>query len=550
MLCLYLSRALLAGAAWSPDLIRQDFGFETLPIAAGAEFDSYVNQHDDECLPGTRTELLHRITEWATSPQGKCIYWLNGMAGTGKSTISRTVAKSLREAKLLGASFFFKRGQGSRYSATKLFPTIARQFALSFPQLIPCIQRAISDDPNVAAKSLKEQFDKLLLRPLLDLRQSTRQLPTAIIVIDALDECEVDNDIQVILQLLPQLWGISTGHVRIFVTSRPDLPIQLGFSEIQSLDYQDLALHDIPEAVTAHDISLFVNSRLSNIRKRRSLPDDWPSCANIQALVTLSVPLFVFAATACRVLEDPQWDPEESFIEILTNRGNRSQLDGMYLPVLNRILNNQSEKQKNQLIQEFREILGTILVLESPLPVCSLSSLTGLSENLINRRLNSLRSVIRVPEKRTIPLEPFHLSFRDFLLDPESRDKTPLWVDENEVHKKLTTKCISVCSKLNRNICGLTSDGTLRLEIDPHIVSNCLPSELQYSCRFWAQHLMQSRDRNILIQDAFIFLKEHFLHWMEAMSILGHVSEIVSIVDLLQTMTLVSFCSYPVRYTR
>lgn len=507
-----------------------------------------MNQHEDECLPGTRTELLHRITEWATSPQGKCIYWLNGMAGTGKSTISRTVAKSLREAKLLGASFFFKRGgEGSRYSARKLFPTIARQFALSYPQLIPGIQKAISDDPNVAAKSLKEQFDKLLLRPLLDLRQSTGQFPTAIIVIDALDECEVDNDIRVILQLLPQLWGVTTGHVRIFVTSRPDLPIQLGFSEIQNLDYQDLALHDIPEAVTAHDISLFLNSRLSNIRKRRSLPDDWPSSANIQALVTLSVPLFIFAATACRVLEDPQWDPEESFTEILTHRGDKSQLDGTYLPVLNRVLNNQSEKQKIQLIQEFREILGVISVLESPLPVCSLSSLTGLSENLISRRINSLRSVIRVPEKRTTPLQPFHLSFRDFLLDPESRDKTPLWVDENEVHKKLATQCISVCYKLKRNICGLKGDGTLRLEIDPHIVSNCLPSELQYSCRFWAQHLMQSQDRNILIQDAFMFLKEHLLHWMEAMSVLGHASEIVSIVGLLQTMTLVSYCSYPLR---
>ncbi|PLB35837.1 NACHT and WD40 domain protein [Aspergillus candidus] len=528
--------ALLAGVAWSAELIHQGSGLDKLPIAAGAEFDSYMDQHEDECLPGTRTELLRQITEWAMSSQGKCIYWLNGMAGTGKSTISRTVAKSLKEANLLGASFFFKRGEGSRGSATKLFPTIARQFALSFPQLIPGIQKAISDDPDFAAKSLKEQFDKLLLQPLFDLGKSTRQLPTTVIVIDALDECEVDNDIRIILQLLPRLRELSTGPVRVFLTSRPDLPIKLGFSEIQHIDYQDLVLHDIPEAVIAHDISLFLNSRLSNIRKQRSLPVDWPSGTDVQALVTLSVPLFIFAATVCRVLEDPQWDPEESLTEILTHRGDRSQLDRTYLPVLNRVLNNQSERQKIQLIQEFREILGIIVVLESPLSVCSLSTLTGLSENLISRRLNSLHSVIRVPEKKTIPLRPFHLSFRDFLLDPESRDKTPLWVEENEVHKNLATKCISVCYKLKRNICGLTSDGTLRSEIDPQIVSSCLPSELQYSCRFWAQHLMQSQDRNCLIQDAFIFLQKHFLHWMEAMSVLGLVSGVVRIIDLLQTM--------------
>ncbi|KAJ9481264.1 hypothetical protein VN97_g12229 [Penicillium thymicola] len=529
---------LLSSVAWSADLVDQSLGLGKLPIAAGAEFDSYMDQHEDECLPGTRTELLHLITEWAMSSQGKCIFWLNGMAGTGKSTISRTVAKSLKEAKLLGASFFFKRGEGNRGSAIKLFPTIARHFAISFPQLIPGIQKAISDDPHFAAKSLKDQFDKLLLRPLLDSEQSTGQSPTAVIVIDALDECEVDNDIRVILQLLPQLRGLSTVHVRIFLTSRPDLPIQLGFSEIRNQDYQDLVLHNIPEAVTAHDISFFLNWRLSKVRKQRSLPVDWPGGTDIQALVTLSVPLFIFAATVCRVLEDPQWDPEESLAEILTHRGDKPHLNRTYLPVLNRVLNNQTEKQKIQPIQELREILGTIVVLESPLPVCSLSTLTGLSENVIKRRLSSLHSVIRVPEIRGIPLRPFHLSSRDFLLDLGSRDKTPLWVDENQVHQKLATQCLAVCYKLKRNVCGLASDGTLRSDIDPHIISNCLPPEMQYSCRFWAQHLIQSQDPISLIQDAFIFLQKHFLHWIEAMSILGLTSEIVRIVDLLQTMTL------------
>ncbi|OQD81053.1 hypothetical protein PENANT_c030G04575 [Penicillium antarcticum] len=461
---------LLTSVAWSADLIPQRLGVDELPIVAGAEFDSYMDQHEDECLPGTRTELLHHITEWAMSPQG--------------------------------------------------------------------IQKAISDDPNLASKSLKEQFDKLLLRPLLDFEPSTRHSPTTVIVIDALDECESDNDIRVIIQLLPQLRGPTTGHVRIFLTSRPDLPIRVGFSEIQNLDYQDLVLHDIPEAATARDISLFLNSRLSNIRKQRSLPAEWPSSADIKSLVNLSVPLFIFAATVCRVLEDPQWDPEESLTEILTHRGDRSQLDRTYLPVLNRVLNNQSEKQKAQLIQEFREILGTIVVLASPLPVYSLSTLTGLSENLIKRRLNSLHSVIRVPEIRETPLRPFHLSFRDFLLDPESRKKTSIWVDENQVHKNLATRCLIICYKLKRNICGLTSDGTLRSEIDPQIISNCLSPELQYSCRFWAQHLMQSHDPIPLIKDAFMFLQKHFLHWIEAMSILGLASELVRVVDLLQTMTL------------
>lgn len=95
-----------------------------------ALFDSFDNRDEDSCLPGTRTEILRQLNEWGSSQQGKRIFWLNGMAGTGKSTISRTIAKSFKGAKLLGANFFFKRGEGDRGNAMKLFPTIARQLAV------------------------------------------------------------------------------------------------------------------------------------------------------------------------------------------------------------------------------------------------------------------------------------------------------------------------------------------------------------------------------------------------------------------------------------
>jgi adenylylsulfate kinase-like enzyme len=46
------------------------------------------------------------IEKWAISPHGKCIFWLNGMAGTGKSIIFRIVACRLNG--LLRVSFFKK----------------------------------------------------------------------------------------------------------------------------------------------------------------------------------------------------------------------------------------------------------------------------------------------------------------------------------------------------------------------------------------------------------------------------------------------------------
>lgn len=256
--------------------------------------------------------------------------------------------------------------------------------------------------------------------------------------------------------------------------------------------------------------------------------------------MTLSTPMFIFAATACRLFEDPHWDPVESLAEILAHRIDGSKLDGIYLPVLSRLLNGQSEKQKRQLVQEIRVVVGTIVILESPLSVISLSRLTGFSERLIYLRLNLLHSVLSVPDNKTLPVRLFHLSFGDFILHPETGKKTPFWVDKRETHQRLTLRCLLVCQSLKKNICGLPSDGTRRTDIDHEIINYYLSPELQYSCHYWVHHLVQSKDIDSLMHDAYLFLQEHLLHWMEAMSIMGLVSEVIGSINLLQSAICVS----------
>jgi hypothetical protein len=116
-----------------------------------------------------------------------------------------------------------------------------------------------------------------------------------------------------------------------------------------------------------------------------------------------------------RIFEDPQWDPMYSLHKILEHRKDGSSLDGTYLPVLNRLLNRQGEKQKRQLIQEYKQVVGAIVLLESPLSVISLSKLIGVPEKVVRLRLNQLHSVLSVPDDDTLPVRLFHLSFRDFL---------------------------------------------------------------------------------------------------------------------------------------
>ncbi|KAE8132421.1 hypothetical protein BDV38DRAFT_210749 [Aspergillus pseudotamarii] len=161
--------SMMAGVSRNTDRINQHIDLVKLEGSVEAGFESFSDRDEVQCLQGTRTELLQKIMKWSISPSPKSIFWLKGMAGTGKSTISRTVARSLRDTNNLGASFFFKRGDGDRGNAKKFFPTLTRQLMLWNSELRFGVQKTLNHDPDITSKSLREQFEKLLLQPLLRL---------------------------------------------------------------------------------------------------------------------------------------------------------------------------------------------------------------------------------------------------------------------------------------------------------------------------------------------------------------------------------------------
>ncbi|QYS92780.1 Wd40 protein [Trichoderma simmonsii] len=524
---------------YNTDKIAYKLDLAKLSIAEGAEYGSYADQHEDECLPGTRVKILHDVEEWATSLSSKCIFWLNGMAGTGKSTISRTIAKSLHTKQLLGASFFFKMGEADRGNATRFFSTIASQLQTKITGMADHLRKVIDSEPQISTKSLKEQFEKLISEPISLVKATNSQPSFLVMVIDALDECDNDKDIQILLNLIPQLQASSCIHFRVFITSRPELPIRLGFKDMEEDKYQDLILHQIPQADIEHDIRFFLNHRLEKIRKSRMLSQKWPGETNIDTLTAMSIPLFIFAATMCRVFEDHNLDPRECLDEYLKYKAEESKLDATYLPVLNRICSQYSgtRRRKAQFIQDVREVVSAI-TLVGPLSIASLSKLIDIPPEAIRSRLNLLHSVLNVPDDETSPIRIFHLSFRDFLLDPETRRKTSIWTDQEATNEKLFIRCFAIMrNSLKKNICNLSDFAIYRKDIADEVINQYLPIPLRYSCRYWANHLMKSHDPITQLHNVQSFLNEHLLHWTEAMSILGHFDEVVRVLKSLRRLT-------------
>jgi hypothetical protein len=176
---------------------------------------------------------------------------------------------------------------------------------------------------------------------------------------------------------------IILAQLKFFLISRPELPIRLGFQDISG-SYEDLALYQIPEPIVEHDIYAFFTYELTRIRDNynksvmqyRYLPIDWPGQANIQSLVQIAVPLFIFAATIYRFLEDRRCgEPDKQLAKVLKyqTKSQESELNATYLPVLNHLLTGLSQLRKDEVVQNFKEVIGPIITLASPLSTTSLA---------------------------------------------------------------------------------------------------------------------------------------------------------------------------------
>ncbi|GMG35167.1 unnamed protein product [Aspergillus oryzae] len=522
--------------------VRDAVDMLNLPFAKGAFFGSFEDQHEDECLPGTRTDLLQQVQGWGRSSD-KHLFWLNGMAGTGKSTIARTVARAFEEDGILGASFFFKRGEGDRGSTAKFFSTIVKQLAVHIPQMVPGVRKALGEDPAIPGKSLREQFNKLMLQPLLAVKHG-EAIDATVIVIDALDECEPQEDVEIILDLLPGVETATNLAIRFFLTSRPEIPIRFGFDQIDRSKYQNTILQNLDEDVIKHDIALYLREEFSKIQQRRlhDLPSSWPGDKRIEDLAIMACPLFIFAATVCRFVADRRFDPDERLQEFSTS-STGSKMDGTYRPVLNQLLV-QDATDRNKLIEKFQKIIGVIILLANPLSLSSLAELLETPERHIRIHLDLFHSVLSIPSDARLPIRTLHLSFHDYLVNDRTKDEeatSQFWVDKRAKHELIASQCVTVMGRyLKKNICELPSYGTSRIEIHLDSIARYLPPALQYACRYWVYHLTQSPAPARILDKVFIFLKEHLLHWFEAMGILGMISEAIIAVNSLLQLTKVS----------
>jgi hypothetical protein len=458
-----------------------------LSYADGATFNSRSRENEPHCLPDTRTDLLRQVIEWGTNHRDNCIFWLDGMAGTGKSTIARTVARTFYDQGRLGASFFFSRGRGDLAKTDKFFPTLAIQLAKVSSYLRRYICEAIAENEDIGQQVLHDQWKQLVLRPLSRLKDDQISSSPLILVIDALDECENQKDIRIILQLLAQAIDLEAVQLRVFVTSRPEIPILLGFGDIPGI-YRDFVLQNIPRSVVEHDISVLIQHELDDIREKCFLPGKWPGQRQLDILVQRAGSLFIYASTVCRFIGGSRCPDQrlglvigEAILDQPPQKPCQvptSMLDDMYSKILTHSVLDCTKGDVLKLSRLFKQIVGCIIILDDVLSVIALSQLLSIETESIMSILGCLCSVLDLPRDQNSPLRLLHPSFREYLLD-EKRCLNGLFkVNESEAQSALAESCLKFMSKtLRRDICGLKMPGALTSELQNEIIAKYLHTQ-------------------------------------------------------------------------
>jgi len=497
----------------------------TCPRAHGA---GYPHGNRQGCLTGTREAILDEIESWAKDFDMSPVYWLNGLAGTGKSTIAQTIAERLFADGQLGASFFCSCDFKDHGDLHLIFPTLSFQLAYRYPNFRSALIPLLQSTPDIGHESLCSQMEKLIVTPLKEGEIST------VIVIDALDEC-TDNEPQSAILSVMGRFVEEIPEVKFFITGRPEPRIQSGFRlKLLRPLTRIYILHMVKDSIINEDIQRFLKAQLADLAHRFELTE-WPSDEHINLLCKRAAGLFVYAVATVKFLDDKGYPPEQRLNAIIalpectTYEGEtqfkvNTTLDSLYTSILQMALD--FGRKDPELDTKVQSIIGTVVLVVNPLPPSAVAELIGLEAKQVKMILTLVQSLLILNEDPTCPVKPFHKSFPDFITDPSRCLNKRFSISPSAHHYELTVSCLKLMNgALKQNLLSLPGYA-LNQEVKdlPERVKSYISPALQYACLSWYSHLTEIRkeeDTTCVLSALRFFLKHKFLPWLEVISVLG-----------------------------
>ena len=482
--------------------------------------------------------MLSEIELWIRDFEKPPVYWLNGLAGTGKSTIAQTIAERAFADGLLGASFFCSRDFEDRSRLHFILPTLAVQLARVYPQFRSILVSLVQSDPGISHESLYNQMSRLIAQPLMDSAIST------VIVIDALDECMDDEPASAILSILGKFVA-GLPRVKFIVTGRPDPHIREGFRLPLLVEATNMfVLHQVDPRQVDNDIHRFFRHNFLELTRRRPGLDDWPTEEQLNLLCYRSAGLFAYAVATVKFIDHRSNHPRNQLDRLLRSpertafegktkfRANTS-LYSLYTSILESAFGDNDPSNDPKI----RSVLGAVVLATNPLSPFAIAEILNLSTEDVLPILLSVHSLLVLQEDIDHPVRPFHKSFCDFIVDPTGCTNSRFLLRPLDQHEELLIGCLELVNRrLEHNICRLP-DAVANSEVDDlrERTRRYIDEGLEYACKSWhkhpigatSAHPLPARITPVLLH----FLEKKFLFWLEALSVLGCVRTAVEALE-------------------
>ncbi|KAH8650398.1 beta transducin-like protein HET-D2Y [Tricladium varicosporioides] len=449
--------------------------------------------------------------QWRDNKQSRLL-WIKGDPGKGKTMLlcgiinEMSALTRLRDkSTTILLSFFFCQATDSRLNnAAAVLRGLIYLLIDQQPSLLSYVRKkydhagkTLFESTNAWA-ALSEIFTSILQDPGLN---------STYLIVDALDECE--TDLPQLLELITESASASP-RVKWILSSRnkPDIEARLRLNNAQMILSLELNSEHVSRAV-----ELFIDYKVSRLPY---IIDD----SALQEIVRHQIyakasGTFLWAALALKELEPvDSWD----VLDVL------QEMPPELEPLYDRMLRQVQQLQRKD--PEFcRLVLSTMTLAYRPLHLLEVGALSGLpgqiSTNLDNvmRVVNKCGSFLTIRGNRTYFI---HQSAKDFLLGKGFDKLFPSGKAEAN-YTMFSRSCEIMSRTLRRDIYGLRAPG---FPIDQVKQPDSNPlSVAGYSCIYWVDHLCDVKtgyNKTSLgdDEDIHVFLKEHFLHWIEALSLL------------------------------
>ncbi len=394
-------------------------------------------------------------------------------------------------------------------------------------------------------------------------------LKRAFLVVDALDECKRgEPGLEQLLQLISET--AKNDKIKWLVTSRNETYIRNILDRtktggVLSLELNADSVADAVQYYIDHKMldlvarfeRTYTDCENSILEEVRQVEDQVAEEIRRKADGT-----FLWVALVFRQIHD---DPECSADDVLDLvRKIPPDLNGMYDRMMCQILERKSASSE----QSKRMLLAMVNTYRPP-RLSELASLAGLPKTAVPRDVARLCGLLTIKEKDDI-VYFVHQSAKDYLTkdpntkdpntkDPNTKDpntKDPNTKDPNSDllskifpkghthgHRTIVLQSLeSMGQKLRRNIYGLEYLGFPVAEVQaPH------PDPLtstRYACVYWVDHLCEiGNSDEVRCYEEVIdkFLRNHFLHWLEALSLMRSISNGVFAITKLISLLTVSY---------